>query len=521
MKHGYSSTEKNDRLGIGYPCVEGTRPKQDALSVLAHLFVYVVGTDAVEADSTTESIVATAHAATRGDVIRFTSGALSGQEVKIRGVTANAIDLAENLASAPLAAVTFQILRHRYPLVDSTGSLTLTSSLPAGASTEAKQDTGNASLASMDTKLSTITGHVDGIETLIGTTNSTLATLDGRVDGLEGLVGTTNTTLTTIDGRVDGLETLVGTTNTTLSTISGKLPATLGAKTSAASLAVVLASDQAALPVTGTFWQATQPVSAASLPLPSGASTAANQSTIIGHVDGIETLIGTTNTTLSTISGKLPAALGQGTMAASLTVAIASNQSAIPASQSGTWNVTNISGTVSLPTGAATAANQTTMIGHLDGVETTLTAIDGRVDTLESLIGTTNTTLTTIDGRVDGVETLLTSISGHLNRDVVDLIDTTPVLDTASTTINGSAGAFVAIVASLAAAVREIRVNDTTGEFIGVYTGAAAAEVLQCVVGPGMDGIIPVQMSAAERVTLRNMATTSITTGKICIQFLG
>lgn len=35
--------------------------------------------------------------------------------------------------------------------------------------------------------------------------------------------------------------------------------------------------------------------------LPSGAATAANQSTIIGHVDGIETLIGTTNTHLSNI----------------------------------------------------------------------------------------------------------------------------------------------------------------------------------------------------------------------------
>ena len=35
--------------------------------------------------------------------------------------------------------------------------------------------------------------------------------------------------------------------------------------------------------------------------LPSGASTSANQTTIIGHVDGIETLIGTTNTTLGTI----------------------------------------------------------------------------------------------------------------------------------------------------------------------------------------------------------------------------
>jgi hypothetical protein len=49
----------------------------------------------------------------------------------------------------------------------------------------------------------------------------------------------------------------------------------------------------------------TQPISAASLPLPTGASTSANQSTIIGHVDGLEGLIGTTNTTLSTIDGRV------------------------------------------------------------------------------------------------------------------------------------------------------------------------------------------------------------------------
>lgn len=37
----------------------------------------------------------------------------------------------------------------------------------------------------------------------------------------------------------------------------------------------------------------------------------------------------------------------------------------VAATQSGTWNVTNISGTVSLPTGAATAANQSTIITAL------------------------------------------------------------------------------------------------------------------------------------------------------------
>lgn len=58
--------------------------------------------------------------------------------------------------------------------------------------------------------------------------------------------------------------------------------------------------------------------------LPTGASTSALQTT--------------GNTTLSTINGKLQT-LGQNTMANSMPVAIASNQSAIPASQSGTWTV--------------------------------------------------------------------------------------------------------------------------------------------------------------------------------------
>lgn len=51
----------------------------------------------------------------------------------------------------------------------------------------------------------------------------------------------------------------------------------LGQATMSASLPVAIASNQTAVPVSGTFWQATQPVSAASLPLPSGAATAAKQ----------------------------------------------------------------------------------------------------------------------------------------------------------------------------------------------------------------------------------------------------
>lgn len=66
---------------------------------------------------------------------------------------------------------------------------------------------------------------------------------------------------------------------------------------------VVLASDQPAVAVTGTFWQATQPVSAASLPLPTGASTSAKQDTVIGHLDGVEALLGTIDADTGTVAG--------------------------------------------------------------------------------------------------------------------------------------------------------------------------------------------------------------------------
>lgn len=63
--------------------------------------------------------------------------------------------------------------------------------------------------------------------------------------------------------------------------------------------------------VDGTFWQATQPVSAASLPLPSGAATSANQTTA--------------NTSLSSIDTKTPA-LGQALAAASTPVVLPATQ---------------------------------------------------------------------------------------------------------------------------------------------------------------------------------------------------
>lgn len=65
--------------------------------------------------------------------------------------------------------------------------------------------------------------------------------------------------------------------------------------------------------------------------------------------------------------------LGISLSAASIPVVLASDQAAIPVTQSGTWNLNNISGTISLPTGAATSANQATANASLSSIDTKLT----------------------------------------------------------------------------------------------------------------------------------------------------
>lgn len=122
-------------------------------------------------------------------------------------------------------------------------------------------------------------------------------------------------------------------------------------------------ADNDYLPLTtdssGRLWvnnsSVTQPISAASLPLPSGAATSANQSTIIGHVDGIEGLLTTidadtstlaatdfaTQTTLAAINAKLVT----GTDIGDVTINNAAGGSAVNIQDGG--NSITVDGTVS------------------------------------------------------------------------------------------------------------------------------------------------------------------------------
>lgn len=63
------------------------------------------------------------------------------------------------------------------------------------------------------------------------------------------------------------------------------------------------------------------------------------------------------------------------TTSQTLRVVLPTDQTAIPVSQSGTWNINNITGTISLPTGAATSANQTTEIASLASIDSKLSTL--------------------------------------------------------------------------------------------------------------------------------------------------
>lgn len=175
----------------------------------------------------------------------------------------------------------------------------------------------------------------------------------------------------TIQSDVEGLATTakqdVG--NASLAAIDAGIPAALGAAVKAASMPVTIASDQIV------------PISAAALPLPAGAATAANQATEIaglasidghvdglealattgnatlvaidGHVDGLETLATAGNASLAAIDAGTPAALGQTTMANSQPVVLASDQTDVKV------DLDKVAGTgTATASGAATAGTQ-------------------------------------------------------------------------------------------------------------------------------------------------------------------
>lgn len=104
----------------------------------------------------------------------------------------------------------------------------------------------------------------------------------------------------------------------------------------------------------------------------------------------------------------------------------------------------------------------------------------------------------------------------------IAFFDPPQVLDTGVTSIPGSGSSPLQVVADLGfKAAFAIDYIDTTGDYIGVYTGTSGHEVLKCIIGNGLSERAWIVLAAHSRISLRSMSVTAITSGKLMCMFMG
>lgn len=162
----------------------------------------------------------------------------------------------------------------------------------------------------VETLLGNIDSNTDGLETLITTTNSLLTTIRDNADTVETLLTNIGNNTDDLEGFVDGLEGLLTTTNSLLTTIRDNADQLEGYLDGVEGLLTTIRDNADQLE---GFLDTVESL-----------LTAGNSS-----LSSIDSKLSTTNSSLASIDAGIPVALGQTTMANSMPVVIASNQSPI------------------------------------------------------------------------------------------------------------------------------------------------------------------------------------------------
>jgi hypothetical protein len=314
----------------------------------------------------------------------------AGSKTQAASITANGVYQVP-MAGASAIRVRASVLSLGAPAVKlSAGQGSADFTLPVGAATAAKQDTGNASVASIDGKVVAVnTGAVvvassalpTGASTAAaqGTGNASLASIDGKITAVNtGAVVVSSSALPS-GAATSALQT---SGNSSLSSIDGKTPA-LGQAAMAASVPVAIASNQSAVPVSGTVTSnagtGTFAVSASSLPLPTGAATEATLSSLNGKVAAVDTgAVVVASSALpagASTSAKQPALGTAGASSADvLTVQGRAAMTPLLVDGSGTTQPVSAAA-LPLPAGASTAALQTSGNSSLSSIDAKVPAL--------------------------------------------------------------------------------------------------------------------------------------------------
>lgn len=440
-----------------------------------------------------------AHGAKQFDVIRFEDTATNANfECGVLSVPdANTIILSAETPLPILGTDTFFILRFTTPRYDSTGATIAT--LTQGPVIFVKNAV-NTNVTQSDTTPTTseplpvVLLNPNGTE-VIAATEATLA-----ANGV--LLGPVTETAPATDTASSGLNGRLQRVAQRLSSLITQIPATLGQKTSAASLAVVIASDQSEVPVrAGTnlntsalALEATQAVHS----LLFGSNTETAPATDTGS-SGLNGRLQRIAQRLTSLIAQIPATLGQKASAASLAVTLSSEQEA---------EIGAITETAPATDTASSGLN-----GRLQRIAQRLTSLIALLPASLGQKTSANSLAVVLASDQSSIPvTGTTSLNGKLRANA-------PVRNVYSTTAVTTA-AYTQLVASLTSAATEIEIFDSSGETLVLAFGAAAAEVDQINIFPGGNGRVMLAIPAATRISVKAVSANA-SVGELNINFLG
>lgn len=515
---------ENNKVELEFATLSRKGSNKMALDT-APMGVYNVDSDVAEAGSTNYKIIATGHLAKKGDKVRFlaTAGAIDELEVDVKEVTANEIVLDGVLSAAVQAGDTFDILRPVSPRYDSTGaSLASVISPPieinvdtgSGPTPTTVLDdrvtpansvpipvrlygvTGNINITSEDlnVQLSHSAASPDSVQIGDGT-EIALINASGELQVRDDDLNTDfDTLLTSLDGgarqqRVDIIGTGGIALDTTSQAIRDRLPASLGEKAEAASLAVTLSTENEL--ILSNIQTSVQLID----------NAMGSVGTDELRVDLIDLGGAATDATLSTMSQKLPASLGQKIESNSLSVTLSTeNEDKLDRIMDSVELLDNALGTI------GTDELRINIVGQ--GGLATETTLDNIHDKLPTALGQQN--------KAGSLSVTIASDQEALNTNaaVVDFLDG-GVVDTSSTNITVGAGPN--LVASLAANVKKIQIIEDIGEFMSLKDGGGTVLAYLPLGG----GEVEVSIASGTAIHIASETGGTINIGKIAINFLG
>lgn len=345
-------------------------------------------------------------------------------------------------------------------------------------------------------------------------------------------------------------------TNAGITSIDGKTPA-LGQTTMSGSVPVAIASNQSAVPASqsGTWtvqpgntanttpWlttisqggnsatvtassalkvdgsAVTQPVSAASLPLPTGAATESTLSTLNGKVAndyGVSTGAVRTAAQLGNASGV--ADFGSGA-AGTQTLRVVPSTRSETASTPLAARLSNGTSFLDTDTGAASSTTLRTVLStRQESVATPLAAqLSNGTSAIDYGSGAAGTaTLRVVPStRSESASTPLAVRISDGSSFGVPAATGRSYADSARNayaSTNVTTGAWVQLIASTAAVINQLYLFDSSGQTLELGTGAAASETRKLIIPPGgIDGPVNIAIPAGTRISVRAVSGTAST----------